>query len=183
MEIPDGRYRARGIEAALGKTSTGKEQVAVLFQLMDAEGNPTNTITWHGYFTEKAWERTVESLRNCGWEGDDISDLSGVDRNEVSLVIEAEEYQGAWTSKVKWVNAPGSGLALKDQLQPHEAQSFAQQMRGKILALNQSKPQQGQRRAPAQQSARAAPSQRSPEPPPAAYDDRYGPPADDDLPF
>lgn len=140
-EIADGTYRAQALQGALAKTKTGKEQVGVLFQLMDEEGNPTHTITWFGYFTEKTLERTIESLRLCGWHGDDVSNLEGLTDNEVDLVIKQEEYEGTRTPRVRWVNARGSGgLALQSPLEPAEAKSFAQSLRGQILALGQGKP-------------------------------------------
>ncbi len=169
-EIRNGVYRGRGLQAALGRAGTGKEQVAVQFQLMDADGVSGPTITWYGYFTDSTYERTVESLRHCGWAGDDLSDLSGIDTNEVSLVIENEEYEGKATPKVKWVNAPGGGLALKEQLSADEARSFAAQMKGRILAMKQ-----GQPKKPAPGSARSrSGGVLSPEPPPYA---------DSDIPF
>lgn len=173
--MENGRYRARAIQGALGTTSTGKEQVGVEFQLMDAEGNPTERITWFGYFTDKTLERTVESLRHCGWQGDDLSDLTGIDQNEVSLVIEAEEYQGNWTPKVRWVNAPGSGLALANQLDANTAKTFAQRMRGQIIALGQGKPKAKTPAASAPPNGaqrRASSGPPSPEPPP--MDDEIG---------
>jgi hypothetical protein len=169
-EIEDGRYRARGVTAALGRTSTGKEQVAVEFELLDAEGNPGPHITWFGYFTDATYERTIEALRHCGWEGDDLANLSGVDANEVSLVIKAEEYNGKWTPKVQFVNAPGGGgLALREQLSAEEARAFAAGMKGRILALKQGGP-----RKPTPGSAKARVGGYTPEPPP------HG---DDDMPF
>jgi hypothetical protein len=169
MELPNGRYRARAVQGVLGRTSKGTEQVAVEFQLYDAEGVPGASITWFGYFSDATFERTIESLRHCGWVGDDLSDLTGIDSNEVSLVIENEEYQGKLYPKVRWVNAPGGGVALREQLSATEAKSFAQRMRSRILAMSQGKalkgPTSGARRAPA-----GAP----PEPPPHT---------DDDMPF
>ena|ERR1051326_2108102 len=172
-EIANGRYRARPVSWALGRTSTGKEQVAVEFELMDADGVVGPHITWFGYFTDDTWERTVESLRHCGWQGDDLSELSGLDQ-EVSVVIENEEYKGKRYPKVRWVNAPGSGLALKEQLSPQEAKEFASSMRGRILQQRQS---QGAIRRPATVTPMAAKRNTGaipPEPPPHT---------DDDMPF
>lgn len=189
--IDDGKYRARATEWALGRASTGKEQVAVQFQTVDPnspDAEPGPRITWYGYFTEGTFERTVKALRTCGWTGSDLSDLQGLDANEVQLVIENDEYNGAISAKVKWIN-PVGGLALKEQLSPDEARSFAQRMKGQVLALGGGKPT-----APARSVAGvarpAAPSARRavvpPEPPPpedaSAYEPR-GQAAGDDIPF
>jgi hypothetical protein len=186
MNIENGTYRARAVFGQLGETSTGKEQVAVEFELLDLEGQPR--ITWFGYFTEKTEQRTIEALRRCGWMGLDLTDLRGLDSNEVSIVVEAEEYNGTWTPRVKWVNAPG-GMALKAPLMGAKASAFAARMKAKIAAFDQSqafKPRPGPPTAAPAPRAQAKPNGRpaksqgvlSPEPPPIAHD-----PSADDLSF
>lgn len=165
MEIPNGTYRARGTQGMLGETSTGKEQVAVEFELLE-EGFVGTRIAWFGYFTDKTQARTIETLRNCGWQGTDLTNLEGVDANEVSLVIEQEEYEGKWSPRVRWVNIPGSGLALKSPLSADKAKAFAARMRGQIAAIDQAAAMGGQCRAPPPSSGRA--------PAPAAADPRNG---------
>lgn len=175
----DRRYkRAKAIEWALGHTSQNKEQIAVCFQLLDATEGP-DRITWYGYFTEKTWERTIESLRHCGWEGDDLSDLSGLDTNEVDLVIEPEENdRGEWYDKVRWVNSRG-GLALKDRMDEGEVKAFAQRMRGNILAMKKG----GGQRSRTQRSGNSR--SRSEGAPPAGHPDDPGPSDfdEDSIPF
>src|SRR5262245_48948220 len=91
--LPKRHYRARALHSALGRARNGREQIAVEFQILD-EGFESERITWYGYFgdegrgTRTPTQITVEALRNCGWVGDDLSDLSGIDANEVALVVE-----------------------------------------------------------------------------------------------
>jgi hypothetical protein len=136
-----GTYRAQAIEAALGETDTGKEQIAVRFRLLDVEGQET---TWYGYFTDKTLETTFKALRTAGWKGQDLSDLSdlcGQDTPEVNLVVEHETYENPQTgetktrARVRWVNGTG-GLALKKALDPNKAKSFAARMKGKLAAFD-----------------------------------------------
>lgn len=171
-----GYYRARAVEWGLGKTEKGNRHVAVRFETFDAEGRPGESITWYGYFTEKTQERTLESLQHCGWEGDDITELAGIERNEVQLVVEQEEYEGKRRAKVAWVNRPGGGgVAIKAPLDEAEKADFAREVKAKLLSMRQ-----GQRRAPASRSASA----RAVEPPPIADDPRYAAARhDDDIPF
>jgi hypothetical protein len=171
-----GYYRARAVESALGKTQNGTRQVAVRFQTFDDQNQPGEAITWYGYFTDKTADRTLESLQHCGWEGDDITDLTGIERNEVQLVVEHEEYEGKVHARVAWVNRPGGGgIAIKAPLDEAEKVDFAREVKAKLLAMRQ-----GQRRAPASRSASA----RAPEPPPIAEDPRYsGARHDEDIPF
>lgn len=137
--MENGIYRARAKSWALAEAKTGSVQVAVLFELL-TEGMVGQTITWYGFWTDKTWERTVESLKYCGWEGDDPSDLQGLDKNEVDLVVENESYedeQGITRTRprVRWVNRPG-GLAIAAPLAPDKAKAFAAEFRDRIRALN-----------------------------------------------
>ena len=135
MGIENGTYRGKARSWALAESpNKGTPEVAVEFELTDPEMGGQG-ITWHGYLTEGAFERTVQALRYCGWEGDDLSALDGLDKNEVSLVVENETYNGKTHAKVKWVNKPG-GLAIKAPMPADKVKTFAAQMRGRIRALD-----------------------------------------------
>lgn len=170
--IETGRHIAKAIEWKLGLTSTGKEQIGVLFQLQDGQ-----TITWYGYFTENTVDRTLESLEYMGWDGVDIADPKGLDANEVQLVVEPETNdEGKTFPKVRWVNRIGGGLAMKEELSGGALQNFKQRMAGAVLARRQSKP------ASSTQQRRPAPSRQSS----GARDDDFGPSnygLDDEIPF
>lgn len=148
--IEAGTWKARGCEAALGDTKGGKRQVGV--DLVILEGPNTGAhITWYGYFTDASWERTIESLQLLGWDGDNLADLRGIDRNEVNVVIDHEPNPdtGEVRAKASWINQLG-GVVMKNRLDAGSAAAFGAEMRGRIAAL---KAQQagGQRptRAPA----------------------------------
>lgn len=126
-------YRARAAVWGLGESGTGKEQVAVEFKVL-TEGAAEQSLTWYGYFTDGAIEKTIESLRNCGWQGDDLSQLDGLGANEVDIVVEDETYEGKTTARVQWVNKVGA-LAIKTPLTPDRAKSFAAAMKDRIRAV------------------------------------------------
>lgn len=166
----DGIYRARAKEAKLGTTNTGKEQIAVLLETVhDETGEFTgSTITWFGYFTDKAIEGTFRALRRLGWQGNDLSDLSTIGTKDVVIVVESEEYEGKFRPKVKWINDPdggGGGLALKTPLDDARAKQFAAKMKGAVVAFDK---KEGTPKRPAPQAAKAKQSGGvlSPEPPP-----------------
>jgi hypothetical protein len=172
--VPVGTYRAKALQWVLTEIGEKKTPaVAIEFAFVDPE---LGKITWDGWLSEKALERTVESLRHCGWEGSDVSELHGLDANEVELVIEHEEYEGNTYAKVRWVNR-GGGLSHKTPLSGHAAKFFASQLKDKIKALDASKGATAPRTAPKSQSARrSAPTSSAdpagpPEPPPLSDDD------------
>lgn len=169
------RYTARARAWGIGVTND-KETIGVQFQIT-TENAEFNHITWYGFFTEKTWERTIESLRYCGWEGDDIAELTdsrgGLDKNEVELVIDDEDYKGNLVAKVKWVNRVG--VALKAPLQGDRLKAFSASMRSQIRAKDAS---EGRKPAPRSQPA-------GPRPTEAVRAEDFGPPpmSDDDIPF
>jgi len=128
--LPKGTYKARATEAEFGFTNTGTEQVAVTFEVVEDGEFQGERIAWFGFFTEATAERTIQALRVCGWTGDDLSDLSGFDANEVELVVEHEEYQGKTTAKVKWVNKVGNRVVLKHKMSDAQRTELAKRMKG-----------------------------------------------------
>lgn len=95
------KMKARAIRAWLSETKTGKECAKVELALSDGR-----VMEWMGFFTtDNAVERTLNTLKTCGWSGEDIGDLNTVDGSrEVEVVIEPEEYNGNTYDRVKWIN-------------------------------------------------------------------------------
>lgn len=188
--LPEGTFRGRGVEAALGYTANDKEQVAVDLVFTD-DAVPEilgQHITWYGYFTDKTTEGTLKSLRALGWATDDLSDLSGIDANEVYLVVAHEEDQeGQLRARVRWINASGGGLALKTRMDPGSAKAFAERMKGHVLAAKARAPGVAQpqpSRSAAANSGQAGPRRAAPRK--AAAGGGGGgsaPPDDDHIPF
>jgi hypothetical protein len=163
------------VSGGLGFAKNGTEQLGVDFVITEGPSEGQH-ITWWGFFTDKTADRTIESLRIMGWQGDDLCDLTGIDQNPVDLVIEAEEYEDKRTGeirsigKVRWVNRAG-GLSLKDAMSPAQAREFAARMRGKVVSLGAPK------RPMASAPANTRPTPRPAGPPPAQVID------DDNIPF
>lgn len=169
MALKAGTFTVKGVRGALGYTNTGKEQVGVELCVVDDGEFFGERITWYGYFTEKTFDRTIESLRILGWDGDDLSDLTGLDRNEAQAVIEEDEYDGKLRLKVQWINAKG-GLAIQKPMGDSEAASFAQRMKGRVLSHRQKNGGAVAQTASTRSGARGR-------------DDVPPPPSDDDIPF
>jgi hypothetical protein len=92
--VGKGAHRARAVEWNLGVAGTGKEQVAVRFQVV-AGPDEGLYVAWYGYFnTPENAKRSMASLRHCGWRGNDILDLTGLDANEVEIVVEHDAHEG-----------------------------------------------------------------------------------------
>lgn len=134
--IPAGRWDGIPTGADLGETETGKEYAAVSFDMPDLG----KSITWYGYFTDKTARTTIKSLRTCGWQGDNVADLSSIGGDpdlRVQLVIEHEaDDKGIVRAKVRWVNQQG-GLQIQKPLDQGKRTLLANRMRG--LAMETAK--------------------------------------------
>jgi hypothetical protein len=137
--IAEGRHAAICRSIQLGWTSTGKEQLAVEFQI-DGPDDPDagRSITWFGFFTDKTFDKTVEALRALGWTGPDLTELpalaeAGDLAQVVEIVVGHEEYGGELSARVRWVNKPGAGrVKLEKPMSADEARMFAARVRARM---------------------------------------------------
>jgi hypothetical protein len=114
MTLQAGRYYARALPETVqfGRATTGTEQIAITFRILDAVMHGAETgdeITWIGALgNEKSLEITAKALRACGCEDPEEleADPTCVARNVVELDIQSEMYQGKAGLRVKWVNTP-----------------------------------------------------------------------------
>lgn len=108
-----GNYSATIVATALRTTNTGKDCVSVQFKtvadLATGEG-VEKTLFGSLWLTEKALTRTVQTLREIGWQGTTFAELNG--RNalwgaEVEISTSEEEYNGKTREQVAFVHAKG----------------------------------------------------------------------------
>jgi hypothetical protein len=138
--IPKGYYKAKatkndGAYAQLGLSSAGNQQVLVQFEIVEGPAQGRR-IAWWGNFTEKTWERTVESLRYCGFQGDELDTLPSQTLDQVvDVEVEHSEYLGKVSAKVKWVNAPYSGIKLTKPMGSQELRNFSALMKAKVASV------------------------------------------------
>lgn len=114
--IQEGIYTARAASFEFGKTpEKGTGFVRVLFRI----SGPTHqgqTVEFTGWLTDRAIDRTLESLVAAGFEiGTPLRELRGIGRVDCSIVVEHESVGARTYSRVRWVNTPRK-LALKPEL-------------------------------------------------------------------
>jgi hypothetical protein len=137
-----GTFRARAVNGDIGLTKDDKPQFGVVFKIL--EGPLQNQhVQWYGFLfganpdqASKNKKRSFESMRFCGctFPNDDPTDLTGLDQNEVELVLEEDEYEGTIRTKVAWVNAIGGGVRLAKQLDDAGKARFKSAFAGLALA-------------------------------------------------
>lgn len=145
----EGKYIGKVIDGGLAKASTGNEQAALLCELGGDGPEKGTTLTFYGYFTEKTADSTIEALRNAGWQGSDLEevnrwkevvpnppDVQFVIRQKPTLDQDGNETDDT-RPEVRFINRV-AGLGVKERLSADESKSFAQKMKGKLLAFDQS---------------------------------------------
>jgi len=192
--IPAGTYPAvvvpvqleNGTEVAIqfGKSKNGTQQAYVAFEILRGP-QAGQKIGWLGFFSDLAVERTLKSLRYCGFSGDDLHVFpSQRPDNEVDIVIEHEKYNDKVSAKVQWVNAPGGGsFKMANAFGDKELRSFGAMLKGKLKAVAPVKGKKAEREAPS-----AAPAEDSDNGGGWSGNDDPDPPKDnpntnDDIPF
>ena len=97
-------------------------------------------IAWFGYFaTEKNAKRTIESLRYCGFKGEDLAAAGEQTLDQrVSLTIEHDEYDGKVRAKVAWVNGQGGGgYKIEKPMAGDELRRFAASLKQHVKATGE----------------------------------------------
>lgn len=136
--IAEGKYVARAEDIDFGVADTGSEYVAMSFCIMEGP-HQGDRYTWRSYFnTSENAERSLKSLRYCGWDGDDLESISSEQlHNLVQVTIEHQEYEGKTYPRIVWVNQLG-GLAIKTKMDESTKRAFAQRMRGLAMKIPRS---------------------------------------------
>lgn len=165
--IEPGFYKGRAIAGSEQyATKNDKDQIALDLDI-PALGRALTTFL---YFSEAAAPYAVERLRACGWQGDDVSKLVGIDQNEIDVQIKYGFHEGKEQMKVDIATGGGGRIKLENTMDERAKRAFAARMKP-LLA--------GSAITPARQQAPAA---RAPAPKrEGAFDP--GPPDNDDIPF
>ena len=137
MSLQPGKFYARAVPESVqfGRATTGTEQIAITFRILDGAVQGAETgdeITWIGALgNEKSLEITAKALRACGCEdpGELEGDTSCVARNVVELDVQSELYQGKPSLRVKWVNTPRR-FAFKQALDAGSKASALSRLKG-----------------------------------------------------
>lgn len=101
-------------EAGENATPYIRIPVRVLEQRDGKDDQLNRTITWQGWLSEAAFDRTIKSLCEAfdDWDGDLESLQSGgysFAGKECQIVAESETYNGETRVKAKWLNPVGGG--------------------------------------------------------------------------
>ena len=146
MMIQAGKYQARATAADLGVTPTkGTDFVRVVFAIRGGEYDGEQ-VAWDGYFTPNTTERTLAALGylGCTFPNNDITDLTGFDKNDVQITVEQEPFtdkngEARTCARVRWVD-PLGGIRRAPPLDAGAKSAFKNRLKGAIAAMKQATP-------------------------------------------
>lgn len=128
MLVP-GTQVGRAVDAGMGVTSTGKDQIAVQFEFPGGD-----LLTWYGYFTEAAFEITARSLAQLNadpvdldWDMDAV--CAAVVGSEIPCKIVEDTYQGQTRLKIDFIGTSAGGLGLRQPMDEAQKTDFRTRMR------------------------------------------------------
>ena len=124
-----GIHKVHVVGSAVGKTTTGKEQIGLTFESENGQ-----RITWFGYFTPKAWPITERALQSLGWDPSKyLMQFSRLHETDLLVGVEAEvlvtieSYEGQERAKVNSVNPSAGGV--RDKMTDDELKTFEEELR------------------------------------------------------
>lgn len=187
MQITEGKYAARVVNAVLTETS-GDDKQPVIEVTVELTGNGLDApveLSKSYYLSERPdeyndnkpeWAVSLERLRKLGFAGDDITQLESViGFVGVAGVKNKVSKKGAAYSVVSWIDRENAQQAKP--MESTKAKSFAAQMKAKMQAAGLSSGAS----APRPQARAAQPPVRTqPKPKPA---DDFTAPDETDVPF
>lgn len=134
MSIPAGTYTVRAIKGSeqYGYAKTGTPQVGIDLEFIGGEHEGVTSTTLL-YFSEAAKKYAFERLRALGWTGDDVTDLTGIDTNEVQAVVKYETFDGKERMKVDILTG-GGGMKFEKTMDAAQKRAFGAQLRGDAAA-------------------------------------------------
>ncbi len=118
--IQAGVYRGKAVAGSeqYGATSNGNDQIVI-----DLTLDTGDTVSTFLVFSEKAAPWSMKRLRALGWSGTDLTDLTGIDSNEVDVEVKYEEYNGDMKMKVQIVT--GGTVTIENQFDDKGKKAFA----------------------------------------------------------
>ncbi len=117
----EGTFDGIVIEQEGGWLRESKEKrtpfIAIPIEVVGQDVDAGKTIIWQGWLSDKAFNRTIETLKDCFGFNGDLNALHEGRQTfvgmQVSFTTEFEEFEGKRRCKVKWLNRAGYVHSVK----------------------------------------------------------------------
>jgi hypothetical protein len=132
-----GNYQGKAVKGSeqYGESPNGNPELllqVIIPELATPEFPDGRVFTTVLYFSAEAAPYSIPRLRSLGWEGNDLSDLKGIDKNEVMINIAWPVDPGDGKAKLKV--QIGSGAGTFSTKKPVDPKAFAARV-GAIAGL------------------------------------------------
>lgn len=119
-KIPAGFYRGRAIKGSeqYGLSSKGNDEILLRVQVPSLNRSLFVRLS----FSDGAAPYSIDKLRACGWTGNDVTKLDGIDANEVDVNIKYEIFENKEQMKVDIY--AGGGIKVDTPMDDKQKRSF-----------------------------------------------------------
>ena len=121
--------RPDGTLASYGERENGNLELMIDVSIKFDDGTRVRSVPQ--YINDKTLDFVIERLRACGWKGDDISNLAGIDTQEVDIEISEEEYQGKKRNKYN-IMTGGGRFSVQKPIDPKMFNAKFAALRGAV---------------------------------------------------
>jgi hypothetical protein len=110
-----GVYKARAIKGSeqYGESSNKNQQIYIDFKFPELNRQYTIILS----LSPAAYPYSIQRLRALGWDGDRISDLTGIDKNEVDVDLTHETWEGKQQVKLN-IRSGGGRIVAQNPVDP-----------------------------------------------------------------
>lgn len=123
-----GFFQGRAVKESVqyGESSKGNPELVFMMRMKLEDGGGTQDVPTRLYFSSDAAPFSFARLRELGWEGSNLADLVGIDKNEVPVRVWQDTYEGK--PQIKCEIGGGPGVTTQN---PMSKEAFA----AKVAAL------------------------------------------------
>lgn len=104
--IQPGRYRVKPLRCFLTESrgDDPKPQLCITVRHLEGKHAGREDSWYGGLHTDDATEKSLATLRDCGWTGNNIEEVTFAESAEASAVYERDDYQGKVRVKLRYLN-------------------------------------------------------------------------------
>jgi hypothetical protein len=131
MHMEDSDYAAKLIKSGTdwivwGRFGNDQKPAAVMaFELENG-----HVMSWDGWLSPAAYDRTMEALHALGFTGDDLDAFNGQEpHGRCRVTVKTEEYKGVRRQKIAFVNAATRFVKPEDRLTVADLKKLSAEMK------------------------------------------------------
>ena len=185
--VPVKDDKGNEVKVQFGISKSDTKQCLVHFEILNGP-HAGQRLPWYGSFTRDAGKRSIESLRYCGFKGDQLIKINEQELFQaVSVTVEHHEWEEKVHARIAWVNKTGGGQAkFATPMTEQELRAYSATCQATLKGIPEHEGVAAERAEPNGKTTGAtakADSKKEDDDPFGSTPNNSTPPQDDDIPF